>query len=73
MIEAQKVSQYVLSKSKGQSYFVVDKDLSKGDRRCDGILTLTADFFRDGDGERVKKKRLLYEQAKGLNVECVGR
>ncbi len=45
---------------------MVDKDLSKGDRRCDGILT--ADFFRDGDGERVKKKRLLYEQAKGLNV-----
>ncbi len=43
----------------GSSYFVVDNDLRKGDRRCDGRLM--EDFFTVGDGERVKKKRILYE------------
>ena len=55
----------------GSSYFVVDTDVSKGDRRCDGRLM--EDFFTVGDGERVKKKRIFYEAShacvsEGLNV-----
>ena len=43
----------------GRSYFLVDQDLSKGDRRGDG--TFTAEFFMEVDGGRRKEKRLLYE------------
>jgi hypothetical protein len=43
----------------GSRYFVVDKDVSKGDRRCDGQLM--ADFFTVVDGARVKTKRILYD------------
>jgi hypothetical protein len=47
----------------GSRYFVVDQDLRKGDRRGDGHLMEA--FFTVGNGERVKKPRLLYDPSHG--------
>jgi hypothetical protein len=48
----------------GSTYFVVDQDLRKGDRRGDGQLM--ADFFRVDVSERLKKQRLLYDPSHGI-------
>lgn len=47
----------------GSRYFVVDQDLRKGDRRGDGQIM--AEFFTVGNGERLKKPRLLYDPSHG--------
>ena len=47
----------------GSRYFVVDQDLRKGDRRGDGQIM--AEFFTVGNGERLKKRRLLYDPSHG--------
>ena len=47
----------------GSSYFVVDRNMAKGDRRSDGRKMV--DFFVVEGGERAKKQRVLYEPSQG--------
>jgi hypothetical protein len=49
----------------------VDKDVSKGDRRCDGQLM--AYFFTVVDGARVKTKRILYDASRGIDSSTAGK
>ena len=50
----------------GSSYFVLDRNVGKGDRRSDG--SKMADFFEVGEGERLKKQRVLFNPSEGRVV-----